>query len=74
MYAGILAVRYADASMLAPYSYVRLVLAVTGATLAFGEPPDLLSVIGVILIVAACILADRTTIAAIVGWVNGRVP
>jgi drug/metabolite transporter (DMT)-like permease len=58
MYAGIVAVGYADASTLAPYTYVRLVLAVIGATLAFGETPDLVSIFGVILIAGACIIVD----------------
>jgi drug/metabolite transporter (DMT)-like permease len=70
MYAGILALRYADASTLAPYTYVRLVLAMAGATLTFGEMPDFLSVIGVIFIVGACIIVDRATIASIAGWAN----
>jgi drug/metabolite transporter (DMT)-like permease len=58
MYAGILAVGYAEASTLAPYTYVRLVLAVIGATLVFGEAPDLISIFGVILIAGACIMVD----------------
>jgi drug/metabolite transporter (DMT)-like permease len=70
MYAGILAVRYADASTLAPYTYVRLVLAVIGATLVFGEMPDLVSITGVIGIVIACVVADRAAVAAVVGWAN----
>ena len=68
MYAGILAVRYADASTLAPYSYVRLVLAVIGATLVFGEMPDLVSIAGVIGIVIACVVADRAAMASVVAW------
>jgi drug/metabolite transporter (DMT)-like permease len=70
MYIGILALRYADASTLAPYTYVRLVLATAGATLAFGEVPDLVSIIGVILIFVACVLVDRETIASTVRWAN----
>jgi drug/metabolite transporter (DMT)-like permease len=70
MYAGILAVRYADASTLAPYTYVRLVLAMTGTTLAFGEMPDLVSIVGVILIAGACVMVDRAVIATMAGWVN----
>jgi hypothetical protein len=46
-YAGcILAVRFADASTLAPYSYVRLVVATAGALLIFGEIPDALTIVG----------------------------
>jgi drug/metabolite transporter (DMT)-like permease len=72
MYAGILAVGFAEASTLAPYTYVRLVLAVTGATLAFGELPSLVSTIGVSLIVGACVMADRAAISSIAKWANGR--
>ena len=72
MYVGILALRYADASTLAPYTYVRLVLAEAGATLAFGEVPDIVSIIGVILIFVACVLVDRETIASTVRWANAR--
>jgi drug/metabolite transporter (DMT)-like permease len=70
MYVGILAVRYADASTLAPYTYVRLVLAVIGATLVFGEMPDLVSIAGVIGIVIACVVADRAAVASVLGWAN----
>jgi drug/metabolite transporter (DMT)-like permease len=65
MFVGILAVRYADTSTLAPYSYVRLLLALAGASLAFGEPPDPLSITGAMAIVVACILADREMFTAI---------
>jgi drug/metabolite transporter (DMT)-like permease len=58
MHAGIVAVGYADASALARYTYVRLVLAVIGATLVFGETPDIVSIFGVILIAGACIMVD----------------
>lgn len=72
-YLGILAVRYADASTLAPYTYVRLVLAMAGATLAFGEVPDFVSIIGVIFIVVACVVVDREAFAAAVRWANACV-
>jgi len=72
MYAGILAVRYADVSTLAPYAYVRLVLAMAGAMLVFGEMPDLVSITGVVCIVIACVLVDRATVGSIVEWVSRR--
>ena len=72
-YSGILAVRYADASTLAPYTYVRLVLAMAGATLAFREVPDFVSIIGVIFIVVACVVVDREAFAAAVRWANACV-
>lgn len=55
-YLGILAVRYADASTLAPYSYVRLVLAAAGALLIFGEIPDALTIVGATIVLASCII------------------
>jgi len=69
-YAGILAVRYADASTLAPYTYVRLLLAMAGATLAFGEVPDFVSIIGVIFIIVACVVVDRAAVASAIRWAN----
>jgi len=57
MYLGIVAVAHADASTLAPYSLLRLVIAVTAAIVVFHEIPDLLSLIGVTLILASCWLA-----------------
>ena len=50
--------------------YVRLVLAMTGATLVFGEVPDLVSTTGVFCIVIACVVVDRAAVAAILGWVE----
>jgi len=57
MYLGIVAVTHADASTLAPYSLLRLVIAVTAGIVVFHEIPDLLSLIGVTLILASCWLA-----------------
>lgn len=60
MYCGIVAVRYAEASTLAPFGYVRLFLAMIGASLVFRETPDIASLIGAGVIVVACLLADRS--------------
>lgn len=57
-YFGILAVRYADASTLAPYSYIRLVIATAGALLIFGEIPDVLTIVGASLVLASCIIGS----------------
>jgi len=57
MYAGIVAVRYANASSLAPYTLLRLVIAVIGGVIVFREIPDLLSWLGVVAILASCLLA-----------------
>ena len=54
MYCGIVALQYADASVLAPYAYVRLVIVTFAAIILFGETPSLLSVAGACMIVAAC--------------------
>src|SRR5262249_21124819 len=43
MYLGIVAVRYANASTLAPYTLLRLVIGVMGGIFVFHEMPDLLS-------------------------------
>jgi drug/metabolite transporter (DMT)-like permease len=57
MYAGIVAVRYANASSLAPYTLLRLVIAVIGGVIVFREIPDLLSWLGVAAILSSCLLA-----------------
>jgi drug/metabolite transporter (DMT)-like permease len=58
MYCGIVAVRRADASTLAPYNYVRLVLASVGALVIFQETPDCASIAGAAVIFAACLMAS----------------
>ena len=65
MFVGIVALRHADASTLAPFTYVRLVLAMTGAALAFGETPDLMSISGAITIIVACISANSEPVASL---------
>jgi drug/metabolite transporter (DMT)-like permease len=57
MYLGIVAVRYASASSLGPYTLLRLVIASVGGIVLFGETPDLLSWLGVIAILLSCLLA-----------------
>ena len=47
MYLGIVAVRYASASSLGPYTLLRLVIASIGGIVLFGETPDPLSWLGV---------------------------
>jgi drug/metabolite transporter (DMT)-like permease len=62
MYAGIMAVRYASASSLGPYTFLRLVIAVIGGVIVFREIPDLLSWLGVAAILSSCLLAaERPT-------------
>ena len=60
MFCGIIALNYADASVLAPYTYVRLVIAIFGAALVFNEQPDLLAVAGSGIIIFACWQAAGT--------------
>lgn len=50
MYCGIVAVRHASASSLAPYTFLRLVIAVIGGLILFREIPDLLSWLGMAVI------------------------
>ena len=57
MYCGIVAVRYASASSLGPYTLLRLVIAVIGGILLFREIPDLLSWLGMAAILSSCLLS-----------------
>jgi drug/metabolite transporter (DMT)-like permease len=57
MYAGIVALKYADASSLGPYTLLRLVIAVIAAVVVFHEPPAIESVLGAGLILASCLLS-----------------
>jgi drug/metabolite transporter (DMT)-like permease len=57
MYLGIIAVRHAAASMLGPYTLLRLVIGLVGAIVIFREIPDALSTVGAALILASCMLA-----------------
>jgi drug/metabolite transporter (DMT)-like permease len=57
MYLGIVAVRYASASSLAPYTLLRLVIASIGGVVLFGETPDPLSWLGIAAILSSCLLA-----------------
>jgi len=57
MYLGILAVRHAHASMLGPYTLLRLVVGLLGAVLIFHEQPDIFSMVGATLILGSCALA-----------------
>ena len=61
MYAGIVAIRYASASSLGPYTLLRLVIAVIGGIFLFREIPDLLTSFGTIAIMASCLLAIERT-------------
>jgi drug/metabolite transporter (DMT)-like permease len=58
MYLGIVAVRYASASSLGPYTLLRLVIASIGGIFLFGETPDPLSWLGVAAILSSCLLAS----------------
>ncbi len=61
MYCGIVAVRHASASSLAPYTFLRLVIAVIGGLLLFREIPDLLSWLGMAVILLSCLLSVKPT-------------
>jgi drug/metabolite transporter (DMT)-like permease len=58
MYAGIVAVRHASASMLGPFTLLRLVIGVIGGVVIFHEVPDVFSACGVVLILASCLLSS----------------
>ncbi len=57
MLAGIVAVRHAEASMLAPYTLLRLVVSVGAGLAVFHEAPDILSGIGAGAILISCLMA-----------------
>jgi drug/metabolite transporter (DMT)-like permease len=57
MYLGIVAVRYASASSLGPYTFLRLVIASIAGIVLFGETPDPLSWLGIAAILSSCLLA-----------------
>jgi drug/metabolite transporter (DMT)-like permease len=59
MYAGIVAVRHANASTLGPYTLLRLVISRVAGIAVFHELPDGLSFFGAALILAGCVLAAR---------------
>ncbi len=57
MYAGLLAIRYASASSLGPYTFLRLAIATVAGSALFHEIPDLLSWLGIATILLSCVLA-----------------
>jgi drug/metabolite transporter (DMT)-like permease len=57
MYIGIVAVKHANASMLGPYTLLRLVVGVLGGIVVFHEPPDAFSAWGAVLILVGCALS-----------------
>lgn len=57
LYVGLMAIRAADLSVLAPFDYSRLVMAAGFGFLWFNEVPDLSSLIGAAVIVMACAAA-----------------
>lgn len=57
--AGIVAVRHAEASMLAPYTLLRLVVGIGAGLVLFHEAPDLLSGIGVGAILISCVITTH---------------
>jgi drug/metabolite transporter (DMT)-like permease len=60
MFCGIIALNYVDASALAPYAYIRLVIVMLIALLIFDERPGFLSIAGAGIIIIACLYVTRT--------------
>jgi drug/metabolite transporter (DMT)-like permease len=58
VYLGIVAVKHASAAMLGPYTQLRLVIALLGGVIIFRELPDIVSALGVVLILASCMIAS----------------
>jgi len=54
VYLGIVAVKHANASILGPYTLLRLVIALIGGMMIFREVPDISSCSGAALILASC--------------------
>lgn len=57
LYVGLMAIRAADLSVLAPFDYARLVMAAGFGFLWFNEVPDVSSLLGAAVIVLACATA-----------------
>jgi drug/metabolite transporter (DMT)-like permease len=57
MYAGVVALKHADASLLGPFTLVRLVVGVIAGAAIFFEVPDLPTITGIALICLSCVLA-----------------
>jgi drug/metabolite transporter (DMT)-like permease len=55
-YAGVLAAKYAESSVLGPYTLLRLVFGVFGGCVVFMEIPDVPTSIGIALIGLSCVL------------------
>src|SRR5215471_313058 len=64
VYLGIVAVKHAETSTLAPYTLVRLVVGVLSGFLFFHETPAFPSILGAMLILVSCALASRTRASA----------
>ncbi len=60
LYVGLLAIRAADLSVLAPFDYSRLIMAVGFGVVLFGEVPDASTLIGATVITLACATATMT--------------
>lgn len=69
LYVGLMAIRAADLSVLAPFDYSRLIMAAGFGLVLFSEVPDLASLIGAAVITIACaaatVSARRPSVAAI---------
>lgn len=59
VFVGIVAVRHAEASMLAPYTLLRLVVSIGAGLILFREAPDLLSGLGAGVILASCLMTTN---------------
>ena len=63
VYLGIVAVKHAETSTLAPYTLVRLVIGVLVGFVVFHEAPALSSIFGAILILVSCALSSQRGLA-----------
>lgn len=61
LYVGLMAIRAADLSVLAPFDYSRLIMAAGFGIVLFGEMPDASTLIGAAVITLACAAATMST-------------
>jgi drug/metabolite transporter (DMT)-like permease len=74
MYLGIVAVKHANASILGPYTLLRLIIGVLGGVVIFHELPDIYSAFGAVLILAGCVLSSTACTLSRSRPANGDTP
>lgn len=78
LYFAVLAYRTGEASALAPFDYLRLVLNTTMAAILFDQIPDIWTIVGAIMIVGSSALLfvanqSKTSVIRVVGRIGARL-